>query len=195
MRRGFPPSAPRCISPLGNLNLLFPLRLRPHPRPPKTARTAGRSEPTSGGVTAVVFLLSPDDIPALYVQLYLMQLSTMERIHSHPHRQDRVEVVALPFHPALVEVAAGLYRDEPHLQQCADTFHRGVLRQTRRGGDGVVAWVAGVRPAVLNQQQIGADHKRRGREPQQKYLVGQSKKFFVFALERRSTIFADGFLS
>ena len=86
----------------------------------------------------------------------------MECIYCRPHWQDRVEVVALPLHSALVEVAAGLHCDESHLQQCADTFHRSVLRQTCRRGDGVVAWVAGVRPAILDQQQIGVDHKRRG---------------------------------
>ena len=65
--------------------------------------TQGRS-----GVTAVVFRLPSEDTSTLRVQLQLMKLSLVERIHRRPHRQDRVEVVAIPLHSALVEVAAGL---------------------------------------------------------------------------------------
>ena len=96
----------------------------------------------------------------------------MECIHCRPHRQNRVEIVTLPLHPALVEIAAGLHCDEFYLQQCVDTFHRGVLRQTCRRGDGVVAGMAGVSSAVLNQQQVGVNQKRRGRKLQQEDLVG-----------------------
>ena len=79
----------------------------------------------------------------------------------------------------LIEVAAGLYDDQPHIQEGADTFYRGVLRHPRCGGDGVVAGVTGVRPSILNQQQVGIDHKRRGRELQQEHFIRQSEKLFA----------------
>ena len=86
----------------------------------------------------------------------------VERIYRWSYWLDGVEVVAFPLHPALVEVAAGLHGDEPHLQKCAGAFHYSVFGQTGCGGDGVVARMAGVSSAILNQQQVGVDHKRRG---------------------------------
>ena len=78
-------------------------------------------------MTAVIFRLLSEDTLALCIQLQLAELLSMERIHCRPHWQDRVEVVALPLHSALVEIAAGLHNDESHLQECADVFYRGVL--------------------------------------------------------------------
>ena len=102
----------------------------------------------------------------------------MERIHCRPHRQDRVEVVALPLHTPLVKVAAGLCGDQSYLQEDADTFYRRVLGRSCCGDDGVVTGVAGMCSPILNQQQIGVDHKCGGREFQQEHLIGQSKKTF-----------------
>ena len=103
-------------------------------------------------------------------------LPLVERIHCPLRRQNRVEIVALPLHSAFVEIVAVLHRDEPRIQKDADIFHHGVLGHACLGGDSVVAGMAGVRPAILNQKEIGIDHKRRGRKAQQKNLVWQSEK-------------------
>ena len=86
----------------------------------------------------------------------------MKLIHRCAHRQNRVEVVAIPLQATLIEVAAVLHRDEFCFQEIADNFHHGVPGKTNCAGDGVVAGMAGMRPPILNQQQVGVDHKCRG---------------------------------
>lgn len=105
----------------------------------------------------------------------------MENIHCWTDRENRVEIVALPLHSGLIEVAAGLYGDETCLQKHADTFQRGVLGQASFSGNGVVAGMAGVRFTILNQQQISLDHEHRRRQVQQKDFVRECEKVFVTA--------------
>ena len=78
-------------------------------------------------MTAVVFRLPSENPSALCLQLQLTELPLVERIYRRPHWLNRVEVIALPLHPAFVEVAAGFHSDEVHVQKCADTFHYSVL--------------------------------------------------------------------
>ena len=131
-----------------------------------------------GAVTSKA-LLPLADTSALRVQLQSVELPLMERIYGLPRRQDRIEVVTLPLHPTLVKVATVLHRDEPRTQEDSDTFHCGVPGHADLSGDGVVAGMAGVCPAILDQQQIGVDHERRWRKIQQKNLAGQSEKLFA----------------
>ena len=140
-------------------------------------------------------LLPLADASAFRIQFQSVELPLMERICSLPRWQDRVEIVALPLHPALIEVLAVLHRDEPRIQKDADIFHHGVLGHACLGGDSVVAGMAGVRPAILNQKEIGIDHKRRGRKAQQKNLVWQSEKLSaVSTLESGNVLVGDEFL-
>ena len=107
-------------------------------------------------------LLPLSDTPALRIQLQLVELPLVERIHCPLRRQNRVEIIAFPLQSTLVKVLAVLHRDEPSIQEGADTFHRGVLSHACLSGDGIVTGMAGVRPAILYQQEIGVDHERRG---------------------------------
>ena len=86
--------------------------------------------------------------------------------------QDCVEIVAFPLHPALIEIAAWLCSDEARFQKNADTFQCSILGHACCGSDSVVTGMAGVRFAILDQQQIGVDHKCSRREFQQKDFVG-----------------------
>ena len=111
-----------------------------------------------------VCLLPLSDTSAFCIQLQLVELPLVELAYRRLRRQDRVEVVTRPLHPALVEVAAGLHSDETHLQKRVDTFHCGVLCQPCHSSDGVIAGMAGVRLAILDQQQIGVHHECGWRE-------------------------------
>ena len=111
---------------------------------------------------AVVLLFSLANTPALRIQLELEKLPLMEDVHCLPRWQDRVEVVALPFHPVMVKVSAVLHGDEPRVKEDVDTFYHGVPGHARLSSDSVVAGMTGVRPSVLDQQQIGVDHERGG---------------------------------
>ena len=95
-------------------------------------------------------LLPLVDTSALRIQLQLVELPLMERICSLPRWQDRVEIVALPLHPILVEVLAVFHRDEPCIQEDTDIFHHGALGHACLSGYGVVTGMAGVRPAIFN---------------------------------------------
>lgn len=144
-----------------------------------------------GAVTSKA-LLPLADTSALRIQFQLVELPLVELAHCCLHWQDRIEIVALPLHSALVEVVAVLYCDEPSIQEGADTFHRGVPGHSCLSGNGVVTGMAGVRPAILNQQKVGVDHERRGQKVQQKNLVGQSEKLFaVSILEGGSVLVGD----
>ena len=143
-------------------------------------------------MTAVVFLLPPANTSALRIQLQLAKLPLMVNVHGLLRRQDRVEIVALPFHSVLVIVSAVLHGDELCVKEDANTFYHGVSGPACLGCDGVVAGMAGVCFAILHQQQIGVDHERRGREVQQKNLVGQSEKLSVISeLESRRELISD----
>ena len=95
----------------------------------------------------------------------------MELVHCSLCRQDRVEVVALPLHSMLVEVAAVLHRNELLAQENRDTVNHGVSCQVCRSSNGIATGMAGVRPALLNQQQISIGHERGGWKVQQKNLM------------------------
>lgn len=87
-----------------------------------------------------------------------------------------------------------LHRDEPCIQENADTFHCGVLGHACLSGNAVVTGMTGVRSAILDQQQIRIDHERRGRKAQQKNFVRQSEKFSaVDILESGNILFGDEF--
>jgi len=143
-------------------------------------------------MTMIVLLLPLADVPALRVQFQPIKLPLVELIHCCLRWQNSVEIVALPFHPALIEVLAVRHVDEPSIQEDSDTFHCGIFGHACLGCDGVVAGMAGVRPAIFNQQQIGVDHERRGREVQQKDFVRQGEKLFaVSILESGSVLIGD----
>ena len=58
-------------------------------------------------------LLPLADTSAFRIQLQLIELPLMKLIHGYLRRQNSVEIVALPLHPALIEVLAVLHCDEP----------------------------------------------------------------------------------
>ena len=68
-------------------------------------------------MAAVVFRFSLTDTPAFRIQRELEKLPLMEGAHRLLRWQDRVEVVALPFHPVLVKVSAVLHGDEPCVKE------------------------------------------------------------------------------
>ena len=103
-------------------------------------------------MTVIVCLLPLADTSALRIQLQLIKLPLVEPIHCHLRRQDCVEIVARPLHPALVEITAVLHSDETHLQKRVDTFHCGILCQPCHSSNGVIAGVTGVRLAILDVQ-------------------------------------------
>ena len=132
-------------------------------------------------MAVVVFLLPLTNTPALGIQFQLAELPLMVGVHSLLRRQDRVEIVALPLHPVLVKVSAVLHGDELCVKENADTFYYGVPGHACLVGDGVVAGMAGVCPAILDQQQVGVDHERGRRKVQQKYFIRQSEKLSVIS--------------
>ena len=160
-------------------------------RPYDAKRGLSRSRGRMGTVTSKAFLPLVDT-SAFVIQFQPVKLLLVERIHCLFHWQNRIEVIARPLHSALIEVLAVLHRDEFRVQEDADTFHCGVLGYACLGGDGVVAGMAGVCPAILNQQQIGVDYEHRGRKVQQKNLVGQSEKLSAIStLEGGSVLIGD----
>ena len=114
-----------------------------------------------------------------HIQLQFSELLPVKNNHSRIDGQDCVEVVALPFHSAPIKIAAWFYSDESCFQKNIDAFQRSVFGQTSISGDGVVAGVAGVHFAILNQQQISVDHERREREFQQEDFVRKCEKVFT----------------
>ena len=76
----------------------------------------------------------------------------VERIHSLLDWKNRVEIVALPLHAALVNVPTVLHCNELFVQERANTFDHGVLGHTRLSSNGVVTGMAGVRLAIFDQQ-------------------------------------------
>ena len=85
--------------------------------------------------------------------------------------QDRVEIIALPLHPALIEVTAGFHSDESRFQKDADIFQYSIFGHACCGSDSVVTGMAGMHFAIFDQQQISVDHECRWRELQQKDFV------------------------
>ena len=86
-----------------------------------------------------------------HVQLQPSELALVENIHCRIDGENRVEIVAFPLHSGLIKVAAGVHGDEADFHKIADAFQRGVLGQSSINGYGVVAGMAGVRFAVLDQ--------------------------------------------
>ena len=105
----------------------------------------------------------------------------MKNIYCRMDGQDRVEIVAFPLHPALIEVTAWLYSDEARFQKNADASQCSILGYACCGRDSVITGMADVRFAILDQQQICIDHERRWREVQQKDFIGQREIFFTIA--------------
>lgn len=116
-----------------------------------------------------------------HIQLQLTKLTLVENIYCRIDGENRVEIVAFPFHSGLIVIAAGRYGDETCLQKIADTFQSSVFGQTSFSGNGIVAGMAGVCFAVLDQQQISVDQERRRRQVQQKDFVRECEKIFVTA--------------
>lgn len=106
-------------------------------------------------------LLLSAEFSALGLQLQVAELPLVERFYRSLRWKNGVEVVAVPLHPMLVEVLAVLHRDEVLFQEDADGFYHSVPRHSCGGGDGVVAGMAGVCFAILNQQEVGVHHERR----------------------------------
>ena len=84
----------------------------------------------------------------------------MKRINCPLRWQNCIEIIAVPLHFILIEILTMLHRDESCIQENADTFHCGVLGHACLSGNAVVTGMTGVRPAILDQQQISVDHKR-----------------------------------
>lgn len=121
-------------------------------------------------------LLLSTELSALGFQLQAAELPLVEHIHCSLHWKNGVEVVAVPLQPMLVKVLAVLHHDEVLFQEDADGFYHSVPRHSCGGGDGVVAGMAGVCFAILNQQEVGVHHERRGRKVQQEDSVGEGEK-------------------
>ena len=60
-------------------------------------------------------------------QLQVAELPLVECIHRPLRWKDGVEIVAVPFHPALVEVLAVLHSDEMLLKEDNDEFYHSVF--------------------------------------------------------------------
>ena len=103
-----------------------------------------------------------------------------------------VAVAAPLVDPVMLHQVAVLHGDEVFFQEDADGFYYSVSGHPGDGGDGVVAGMAGVCPAILNQQQVGVHHEGRRWKVQQEDFVGECEKFPVF---RRQKIGGDGVLS
>ena len=112
-----------------------------------------------------------------HIQLQLPELALLENIHCRIDGENRVEIVAFPLHSGLIIVAAGRYGDETCLQKSTDAFQSSIFGQTSFSGNGIVAGMAGVCFAVLDQQQISVDHERRRRQIQQEDFVRECEKF------------------
>lgn len=56
------------------------------------------------------------------IYLQFSELSLVESIHCRIDWEDRVEIVALPFHSMSIKIAAWLHSDEACLQKDVDTF-------------------------------------------------------------------------
>ena len=122
-------------------------------------------------------LLLPAELPALGLQLQVTELPLVECGYRSLCWQDGVEVIAIPLQAVSVKVLAMLHGDEVFFQEDADAFHYGVPGHSSYVGDGVVAGMAGVRLAILNQQQVGVHHEGRGRKVQQENFIGEGEKF------------------
>lgn len=121
-------------------------------------------------------LLLSVKLPAPGPQLQVTELLLVERFYRSLHWKHGVEVVAVPLHPTPVKVLAVLHHDEVFFQEDADGFYHGVPGHPCGSGDGVVAGMAGVRFAILDQQEVGVHHERRGRKVQQEDFVGEGEK-------------------
>ena len=106
-------------------------------------------------------LLLSAELPALGLQFQVTELLLVERFYRSLHWKNGVEVVAVPLQPMLVKVLAVLHHDEVLFQEGADGFYHSVPGHPRGGGDGVVAGMAGVCFAILDQQEVGVHHERR----------------------------------
>lgn len=135
------------------------------------------------GLAGAVFLLMTE-FSTLRIRLQLAELSLMELIYCCLRWQDGVEVVAVPFHPALVKILAMVHRHKVLVEEGTDTVYHGVPAHPGDSGDGAVAGMAGMRPAILNQQQIGVYHECGGREIQQKNFVGEGEKILAIGREK-----------
>ena len=142
------------------------------------------------GLAGAVFLLMTE-FSTLRIRLQLAELSLMELIYCCLRWQDGVEVVAVPFHPALVKILAMVHRHKVLVEEGTDTVYHGVPAHPGDSGDGAVAGMTGVRPAIFNQQQVGVDHKRRGWKLQQEHLIRQREKIRGFTIEHGSAFSTD----
>ncbi len=64
-----------------------------------------------------------------------------------------VKIVTLPLHSALIKVTGWFHSNETCFQKDANTFQCSVFGHTCLGGDSVIAGMAGVGSAVLDQLQ------------------------------------------
>lgn len=82
----------------------------------------------------------------------------MIRLHRTPHRQDGVEIVADPLHAPAVKMLAVLHSDEFGFQKGINTFDCSVLCNPHMDSNGVIAGMALMAAAILDEQQVGIDH-------------------------------------
>lgn len=121
---------------------------------------------------------------ALCARFQLVELLLMEYIYYFLHGQDGVEAVAVPLQSTPVKVLAVLHGYEVLVQEDADGVYHSVSGHPGDSGDGVVAGMAGVCPAVLNQEQVGVHHEGRERKIQQEDFVGEGKKLPAFRRQK-----------
>ena len=122
-------------------------------------------------------LLLSAELPALGFQLQMVELPLVERVHCSLRWKNGIEVVVVPLHPTAVKVLTMLHHDEVVFQEGADGFYHSVFGHPCGGGDGVVAGMAGVCFAILDQQEVGVHHERRRWKIQQEDFIGGVKNF------------------
>ena len=103
--------------------------------------------------------------------------------------QDGVQVVAVPLHAVVVDVAGAFHGDILPFRQLVDVLHHRVDGKSHRRGDGIVTGMALMCAAVLAVQQVGVDRQGAMAQPQMKHLVWNGEKFSaVYIREDRDEI-------
>ncbi len=84
------------------------------------------------------------------IQFQFSELPLVENTHCRMDGQDRVKIVALPFHSVPIKIIAWLHSDEARFQKNADASQCSILGHVCCGRDSVVTGMAGMRFAILD---------------------------------------------
>ncbi len=109
----------------------------------------------------------------LNCHIHLRQLLVVELVEGQLDRADGVEQIAVALQTSLGGDHRALYTDELPLLQLTHILADGVGAHPNRSADSLVAGPALVGISILSAEQIEVDRQSTGRQPQQKYLVGQ----------------------